>query len=204
MTHIICFGDSITQGREFPIEGRWTSVLQQKLDHERPGKFRVFNRGISGNTTTMALDRMSADVLPLLPGILLIEFGFNDANVYGFTQVPRNGIDEFSKNLREFHRIAIENASTPVFIVNHSIGPVDDEQGNAVSFNDNYQPYEQAIRDLAADLDAPMIDLPAMMDKHKIDLSTFVSEDQIHLSLEANEIYADMIYSGLDQLQLFQ
>ena len=202
MTHLVCFGDSITQGSEFTIEKRWTSLLQQQLDECSPGRYRMFNRGIKGDTTTMALDRMAADVLPLLPAILLIEFGFNDADVYGFTHVARNGIDEFKKNLTEFHRIAIVSNSQPVLIINHLIGQVDDEQGNGISFNDNYRPYEQAIRDVAAVVEAPVIDLPAQMKQRQIALDGFLSEDQIHLSEVGNQDYAGMIYQGLTELKL--
>jgi len=122
MINIICFGDSITEGAEFPNNARWTSLLQKKLDEAKPGVFEVHNRGIGGNTSAQGFDRFWTDVLPLLPGILLVQFGFNDANVKDFSIVQRVGLAEFEKNLREFHRIAVTNNSVLVFILNHIIG----------------------------------------------------------------------------------
>ena len=104
--NIICFGDSITEGAEFAKPERWPSVLQSKLDSGQMGRFKVYNRGVGGDTTACGFDRLDTDVLPLLPGLLLVQFGFNDANVRDWAVVPRVGLQEFKKNLREFHRIA--------------------------------------------------------------------------------------------------
>ncbi len=202
MINIICFGDSITEGAEFPVNIRWTSLLQKKLDAIKPDTFKVHNRGIGGNTSAQGFDRFWSDILPLLPGILLIEFGFNDANVKDFSIVPRVGLVEFEKNLREFHRIAIVNNSIPVFILNHSIGDIDGMQGNGKTFNENFGPYNNAIRDIANDLKAELIDIPLQMSIRNIDVNNFVSGDKLHLAIEANHIYADIIYTGLNQIEL--
>ncbi len=200
MKNIVCFGDSITEGVEFPHEHRWTSLLQEKLEQQSPGTFKVFNRGISGNTTAQGLDRLASDILPILPGILLIEFGFNDANVYGHNHVPRVSLSEFERNLREFHRLAEVNNSIPVFIANHLIGEVDDQQGNGISFNDNFSPYNEMIKSLSEELETYLIDLPAMMHARNIALDEFVADDQIHLSISANQYYADMVYVVLGDI----
>ena len=202
MINIICFGDSITEACEFPVPSRWTSLLQHKLDRAKPDVYKVHNRGISSNTTAQGIDRFAADVLPLFPGILLIEFGFNDANVYHHNQVPRVSLYEFERNLREFHRLAIATSSIPVFIVNHLIAEIDDVQGNQQSFNHNFQPYNELIRTIAKDLSAHLIDLPDMMQSLNIVIKDFVSADGIHLDINANETYAEMIYNGLNQINL--
>ena len=202
MINIICFGDSITEGAEFPVNARWTSLLQKKLDAVKPGVFEVHNRGIGGNTTAQGFDRFWSDVLPLLPGVLLIQFGFNDANVKDFSVVNRVGLAEFEKNLREFHRIAVANNSIPVFILNHTIGEVDGKQGNGKNYNENVAPYNSVIRMIAKDLDCLLIDLPLQMSIREIKVKDFVSGDQIHLSLTANHDYADMVFSGLNEIRL--
>lgn len=202
MINIICFGDSITEGAEFPVKARWTSLLQKKLDEVKPDVFEVHNRGIGGNTTAQGFDRFYSDVLPLLPGVLLIQFGFNDANVKDFSIIQRVGLAEFEKNLREFHRIAVNNNSVPVFILNHIIGEVDGKQGNGITYNENFAPYNETIRKIAIDLDTTLIDLPMQMMIKDIKVKDFVAGDQIHLSLSANRLYADMIYSGLNGIKL--
>ncbi len=202
MINIICFGDSITEGAEFPVNARWTSLLQKRLDAAKPDVFEVHNRGIGGNTSAQGFDRFWSDVLPLLPGVLLIQFGFNDANVKDFSMVPRVGLAEFEKNLNEFYRIAKENGSVPVFILNHTIGDIDGKQGNGKSYNENVVPYNNAIRHIANESKAELIDIPLQMTIRDINVNNFVSGDKIHLSLEANHIYADIIYSGLNQIEL--
>ena len=202
MINLVCFGDSITEGAEFPVKARWTSLLQENLDAVKPGMYEVHNRGIGGNTSAQGIDRLSSDILPLLPGILLIQFGFNDANVYDFTVEPRVCLAEFEMNLKEFHRIAKEYNSASIFILNHSIGEVTGDQGNSKSYNDNYEPYAIAIRKVVDELDSLLIDLPLEMVKRSIKTEDFVSEDQIHLSLEANQHYADIIFDELYEINL--
>ncbi|MGB1799617.1 MAG: SGNH/GDSL hydrolase family protein [Gammaproteobacteria bacterium] len=202
MINIICFGDSITKGAEFPVNARWTSLLQNKLNEVKPDTFQVHNRGIGGNTSAQGFDRFWSDVMPLLPGVLLIQFGFNDANVKDFSIVPRVGLAEFEKNLKEFHRIAKENNSVPVFILNHTIREVAGKQGNGKTYNENMQPYNDAVRQIANELKAELIDIPLQMTLRDVDVNDFVSGDKLHLSISANHIYADIIYSGLNQIQL--
>jgi lysophospholipase L1-like esterase len=202
MINIICFGDSITEGAEFPVNARWTSLLQKKLDSAKPDVFEVHNRGLGGNTSAQGFDRFWSDVFPLFPGVLLIQFGFNDANVKDFSIVNRVGLTEFEKNLREFHRIAKEHHSIPVFILNHSIGDVDGKQGNEKTYNENIIPYNNVTRKIVNDLKAEFIDIPLQMSIRNIDVNDFVSGDQIHLAIEANHIYADIVYDGLNKINL--
>jgi lysophospholipase L1-like esterase len=202
MINIICFGDSITEGAEFPVNARWTSLLQNKLNEAKPDTYQIHNRGIGGNTSAQGFDRFWSDVMPLLPGVLLIQFGFNDANVKDFSIVPRVGLAEFEKNLKEFHRITKENNSVPVFILNHTIGEVGGNQGNGKTYNENMQPYDNAIRQIASELKAELIDIPLQMTLRNVDIDDFVSGDKLHLSLGANHLYADIIFLGLKQIQL--
>jgi lysophospholipase L1-like esterase len=202
MINLICFGDSITEGAEFPVHDRWTKLLQIKLDAVKPNVFKIHNKGIGGNTSAQAFDRFGSDVLPLLPGIVLIQFGLNDANVKDFSIEPRVGLAEFEKNLIEFHRIVIANNSIPIFVLNHTIGEVDGEQGNGKKYNDNYVPYNKVIQKIASRLDALLIDIPLQMQQQGIKTEDFVSEDQIHLSLAANQDYAEFIYAGLNEIKL--
>lgn len=196
-TRIICFGDSITEAGEFAYEQRWPTILQRLMDARWPGGFEVINRGISNHTTAQAFDRLSTDVLPLLPAVVLVEFGLNDANVPDWARVPRVGLDEFRKNLREFQRLAVRGGGHCVFVINHSIGEVPGQQGNGDSYQNNTAPYNIAVRDLAVTLNTPYIDLPAMMSARGIGVNEFVSEDKLHLSQLGNQFYAEMIMEGL-------
>jgi lysophospholipase L1-like esterase len=201
--NIVCFGDSITHAADFAEADRWPTILQRKLDERKLGAFKVYNRGIGGHTTAQGLDRFFTDVMPLLPAVVLIEFGFNDGNVADWSKKPRVGLDEFKANLREMHRAIRSRKGTPVFIVNHTIGPSSWKGGNGKSYNANFAPYNPAIKQVAVALKAPTIDLPAMMRRRRVDLNEFLSEhedDNLHLSARGNHLYADMVFETLTLL----
>jgi lysophospholipase L1-like esterase len=198
--NIVCFGDSITEGAEFAESQRWPSLLQAHLDRWRPGAFVVHNRGVGGDTTARAFDRLESDVLPLLPGVLLVQFGFNDANVRDWAHVPRVGLTEFQKNLHEFHRLGNTQGGECVFIVNHTIGAVPGRQGNGKSYNENFEPYNRTVGALARELGALAIDLPRMMQQRLVDLGDFLAVDRLHLSRAGNHQYAAMLFEGLSQI----
>lgn len=164
------------------------------------GRFTVHNRGVGGDTTARAFDRLERDVLPLLPGMLLVQFGFNDANVRDWTLVPRVGLGEFRKNLREFDRLADDAGGKCAFIVNHTIARVAGRQGNNRSYNDNLEPYNMAIREVVRACAAPMIDLPVMLAQQQLALERVLAEDGMHLSISGNRIYADLVFAALRQM----
>jgi lysophospholipase L1-like esterase len=159
----------------------------------------VYNRGIGGNTTAQGLERVNEDVLPYLPGFLLVQFGFNDCNIRPWSRVSRVGLEDYRKNLREFHRIAAAHESVCAFVVNHS--PFRDTEEylapNDKTYSANFAPYNEAVRQVAEELDAPTIDLPRIMQEQQIDILSLVSEDGEHLSVEGNHLYADMVFERL-------
>jgi lysophospholipase L1-like esterase len=175
-TNIVCFGDSITHARAFAEGDRWPTILQFKLSAWRPGAYKVYNRGIGGNTTAQGLERVNEDVLPYLPGFLLVQFGFNDCNIRPWSRVSRVGLEDYRKNLREFHRIAAAHESVCAFVVNHSPSRDTEEY---LAPNDK------------------TIDLPRIMQEQQIDILSLVSEDGEHLSVEGNHLYADMVFERL-------
>ena len=198
--NLICFGDSITHACEFSVPDQWPYILQRKLDESWPGRFRVFNRGISGNTTAQALDRLESDVIPLLPGIVFAQFGFNDAYVPEWSLLPRVSVSEFRRNLAEFHRVSCALGGQCVYIVNHPIASISEHQGNGKSFNENVAPYIEAVRDVASVLAAATIELPELMRSRRVDLQSFLDEDGLHLSTRGNHWYADMVFARLCEL----
>jgi len=204
MLNIICFGDSITEGGDVEKSKRWTSLLQARLDENYPGDYRVINKGIGGNTSAQGFDRYCDDVLPYLPGLLLVEFGFNDANVKDWSIEPRVSLGEFIRNLREFHRIATANNSSCVFILNHSIADVEGVQGNGLTYNENLSPYDQAVITLAEELKAEIIGLPEMMAAKGVPLQEYLSDDNLHLSEVGNKHYAQMIFDVIIEKDFYQ
>ncbi len=195
--NIICFGDSITHARAFAEGDRWPTLLQFKLNEWKSGAYKVYNKGQGGHTTAQAFDRLPDDVIPYLPGLLVVEFGLNDANVRDWARVPRVGLVEYEKNLREFHRIARSHNGECAFIVNHSILARPVVQANGQTYYANFQPYNEALRRVAKALEAPTLDLPRMMRERGLDLTEFVVEDGVHLTVKGNHLYAEMVFDAL-------
>jgi acyl-CoA thioesterase-1 len=72
----VCFGDSLTAGYGLEPGKSYPDVLQRELD--RAGyRYRVLNRGVSGETTQDGLARLP-NVVALKPEIVILEFGAND------------------------------------------------------------------------------------------------------------------------------
>ena len=76
---IICFGDSLTYGTGASNGMGYPYQLSKMI------KLPVINLGIPGNTTTMALKRIS-EVLNLKPGIVILTLGGNDLK----TGIPKD------------------------------------------------------------------------------------------------------------------
>lgn len=193
---IICFGDSITAGG-------WPAHLQSKLEQWGCYRWGVLNKGVNGDTTARALDRLDSEVLPSLPGLLIIEFGINDSNHRPWAQVPRVGLDEYEKNLREFYRLATSHDGSCLFIVNHLLMPVDGKfvhQGNGRTYQENLEPYNERVRKIANALKAPYVDLPQRLRETQVDLGKFLDVDGVHLTSWGNRIYADIVFEVLTEL----
>ena len=197
--NIVCFGASTTQGKRHAECDRWTNLLQRALEGRAPGRYRVFNRGQGGQTSADGLARIMTDVVPLLPGIVLLQFGFNDASVGMGFHVPRVSVSDFLRNIREIDRIVTQHGGRTACIINH-LEQSPGEQGNGLSYTENHAPYESGLRRLTAEFGLSAIDLPAMMRDREIALDEFLIDDGIHLSVKGSHIYAEMILEGLRDL----
>ncbi len=203
---LICFGDSITHGKSEPEGHRWTARVALELERRFPGRFEVYNRGVGGNTTAQGLERFGADVAPHLPGIVLIEFGFNDASVPPGLATNRVGLQEFQRNLQELVRLVRVGGGQPVLLVNHPIPRTRGTgvQGNGKDYAFNFRPYQPAIRAAAAKTKALVIDLESAMRKARVPLPDLLGADNLHLSRGGQAIYGRHVLEGLEALGLLQ
>ena len=99
---VVAFGDSITRGYAVPEGAGWVEIMSVRLQ-EKPGVpgIPVFNAGGNANTSAEGLRRIESDVLPHLPGLVLVEFGGNDV----VHDNKRNvSVDDFEKNLVEIYQ----------------------------------------------------------------------------------------------------
>jgi acyl-CoA thioesterase I len=96
---IVAFGDSLTAGFGADSGKSYPDFLQQELDR-RGLRYRVANAGISGETTTDALERLKS-VTATRPAVVIVEFGGND----GLRGLPlattRSNLDQIVAGLKE-------------------------------------------------------------------------------------------------------
>ncbi len=70
--NLIAFGDSLTEGVGADAQLSWPSQLGQLL------KVTILNRGVRGDTTASALQRLQRDVLDAQPRLVIVGLGGND------------------------------------------------------------------------------------------------------------------------------
>lgn len=75
-TTLVAFGDSLTAGYGVTLNESYPSILQKKLK-ENGFPVLIINMGVSGDTTSTALDRLDFVMLQN-PDIILLELGAND------------------------------------------------------------------------------------------------------------------------------
>ena len=96
---IVAFGDSLTAGFGADAGKSYPDFLQQELDR-RGLRYRVVNGGISGETTTDALARLST-VTALTPAVVIVEFGGNDGLRGLPVSTTRSNLDQIVVGLKD-------------------------------------------------------------------------------------------------------
>jgi len=197
---LVCFGDSITEGEGSLPQDKWTLFLQELVDKAHPGTYKVHNCGVGGDTTAIGIDRIEQDVLPLLPGLVLVQFGINDAYVFPWSRLSRLSLAEYERNLGEMVRILRKRGGSVILIRNHT-NCCNHPQGNGRTFLRNFAPFDRALCNMAARRRIRMIDLPDLMEQAGLTAGDMVSDDGLHLSPEGNRHYAELVFIGLKRLK---
>ena len=196
---LVAFGDSITRGYAVPDGAGWVELLSGLLP-----AVRVVNAGGNGNTSAEGLQRFETEVLPHLPGLVLVEFGGNDAG----HDARAVSVDAFERNLLA---IADQVRSNGGEIVLLTFPPIINAWHTARS-DPYYAPwggldpcvdaYRQRTREVAQRLGCPLFDLDEFLRKliagEKPE--TFIQPDGVHLTPEANRQIAAAVLQFIENL----
>lgn len=196
--NIICLGDSITAANGNAEKDRWPSALQFMLEGWRPGAYAVYNRGEGGDTTAGGLERMKG-FMDLFPALLIVEFGFNDANCREYQTKPRVSPKEFEANLESMGRIARARKGKVLYIVSHLPVGKFTGQGDGKSYSRRMIEYNCIVRRVARRLGAPRVDLPAILKARRIPMKDFL-KDGVHVSAAGNRIYAGIVMEAVRRI----
>lgn len=75
---ILVFGDSISAAYGMETKQGWVTLLQQRLDKTAPGRHRVINGSLSGETTAGGVRRLPPLLAKHRPDLVILELGGND------------------------------------------------------------------------------------------------------------------------------
>ena len=197
---IVCLGDSITESKSVSVLDGWPVRLQLHLTS--CGPWHIYNRGISGQTTRDALERLEKDVLSLLPGWVLIEFGINDSSFRPSQKIPRVSREDFALCLNEIVRQIQEARGKPILMINHPLGTPDPRQPNGKSREANLRTYHEMTRRIATKRECPLVDLHRRLTRHGLSVwrSRGLRKDGIHLTASGHRMYAQAVIEELTPL----
>lgn len=176
---IAAFGDSLTEGFAVDPARSYPAVLQRELDARGYG-YRVVNMGVSGDTTTDGLARLSS-VQALQPEIVILEFGAND----GLRGLP---VARARANLEKMI-VALRGSGATVILAGMTLPP-------------NYGPdyirgFEQMYRELAAKHKLPLI--PFLLEGVG-GSELYMQRDGLHPNAEGNVKVAHSVLETLEPL----
>lgn len=177
---VVFLGDSLSegfgvaQGRSFP------DAVQRRLDKDGL-RYRVVNLGVSGDTTTGGLGRLT-HALSFKPAVLVIELGGND----GLRGIP---VARSKANMEQMI-VRAQKSGARVLLAGMTLPP-------------NYGPdyirsFEAMYKDLSVKYKVPLI--PFLMSSIRDQLTTrkgLMQRDGIHPTAEGHELIADTVMQYL-------
>ena len=176
---VVAFGDSLSAGYGADPGQSYPDYLQKLIDHA--GKnYRVYNAGVSGDTTTDGLERLPG-ILTLKPRIVILELGGNDG---------LRGIQPpiIKANLEKMI-VALQGAGAKVVVAGMTLprnyGPT------------YYHAFEQIYVQLAAQYHLTRI--PFLLDGVATD-KKLMQADGIHPTAQGNAQVAKTVFSVLNPM----
>jgi acyl-CoA thioesterase-1 len=169
---LVTFGDSLTAG--FGADHSYPEYLQQLLT-KNGFPYKVVNAGVSGDTSSDGVERMSA-VLQAKPAIVILEFGGND----GLRGMP------LSTTRANLEQMIVELQKSGVKVVLAGI-----------TLPRNYGPefihnFEQIYVDLAKKF--KLIRIPFLLEGVALSGPGLMQQDGIHATTKGNEKVAATVY----------
>ncbi|MFB3776925.1 MAG: arylesterase [Bryobacteraceae bacterium] len=176
---IVSFGDSLTEGYGVEPGHSYPDYLQQELDR-RGYPYRVVNAGISGDTTTGGLVRVS-QVVELRPRLVILALGAND----GLRGIP---VSASQANLDQII-VTLRKAGAEVVLAGMTLPP-------------NYGPdyirsFEQMFTTLAARHKLPLI--PFLL-AGVAGTAEYMQNDGLHPNAEGCRRVAQTVFQTLEPL----
>lgn len=209
---IVMFGDSTTAPRgSLKV---YATRVEQGLQ-SIGSSMGVYNAGISGNTTRDALKRLQADVLKHQPRVVVMQFGINDSAVDVWKKppatTPRVPLDAFIRNYRTMIQAAQKQGAKVILMTANPLrwtSKLRELYGHAPydpAAEDGFESatlvrYNEAVRQLAAELKLPLLDVhaayPAFAAKHQTTLDGMLL-DGMHPNDLGHQLVAELLVPAI-------
>jgi lysophospholipase L1-like esterase len=190
---IIAIGASSFFGRVDPEGGGFVGRL--KTWHEsNHRKNRVYNLGISSETSTDLLRRLTSECTPRKPDLIILGASSNDARRVGTNDAPcETPIDQYAENLMELIGQAL--SLCPVLVM---IGhPIDEKHTNPVRGTNKYfsktdlEKYFDVARNICQKENVPCLDI--FKELVDTDYKSGLSDDGLHPNALGHQIIFEIL-----------
>jgi lysophospholipase L1-like esterase len=203
---IVYMGDSITFGQYVDTRSRWTTIIDARLDakfRSTAVKFVTYNRGVSGETTRMALERFPRDVQQVRPHIVTLQYGLNDCNCWDTDEgMPRVTSDAFRANLAEMIARARTFGALHVILSTNHRTLRRRVLANGEPYEEANARYNEIVRTVASTAGVRLCDVGAAFvgfSSEHLSMLLLPEPDLLHLSEDGNALYADLIWPHIEE-----
>ncbi|WP_158681435.1 SGNH/GDSL hydrolase family protein [Pseudoalteromonas sp. T1lg88] len=218
MTHIICFGDSITRGENDAAAGGWVDRLKAReicrfVTGSR-AETCVFNMGIGAETSDGLVQRFANELAPRMAAphmaaphmaapqrtFVTLAYGANDVAITA--QQHSVPLARFISNLRICIEHAQELGVQPILINILPVAQYLDGVPNNLGkrrLNTDIASYNQALAQLAEDTSVPLIDVAALFSNSRGGFG-LLTADGVHPNSAGHRLLFECIYSHLEHI----
>ena len=195
------FGDSITFGKGDTLDQGWCGRLKKYFEN-KGGNHRLYNLGISGDTTTGVLERFDVEAKARVRfkheedrHIIIFSIGINDTVLYEKGTIPRIEINVFKNNIQELIDKSKSYTKEVLFI---GLTPVDESlrtnrKGETLS-NKRIEEFNNAIKEICQKNDIPFLDM--FQELSKSDFKKLLN-DGLHPNPEGHQKMHELIKNFL-------
>ena len=193
MTHLLCFGDSITRGENDARYGGWADRLKtyfiKDFLKEQQNEVCVFNLGIGGESTNGLKNRFENEFncrrlnAENEQTIITIAYGANDLAISNSNYTVSAA--DFSLNIQECIKYALQKNAKVILI---NILPIVDSEPKKHPKRrkpEDIEEYNNLIHQLSENLNIPYIDVFSLFNKSK---EKFLTSDGIHPNSKGHKL----------------
>ena len=191
------FGDSITFGKGDTLEQGWCGRLKKYFEN-KGGNHRLYNLGISGETTKDVLERFDVEAKARVKfkheedrHIIIFSIGINDSGLLTEKRIPRMEIDVFKNNIQTLIDKSKLYTKEVLFI---GLTPVDEglrvnRKGESLT-NKRIEEFNSVIKELCLKNNLPFLDM--FQELSKLDYIKLL-DDGLHPNPEGHQKMYELI-----------